>query len=495
VQDISERVHLPYSLATELEAWAAAEMRPKVWWRDDDATSDTPQLRRLLEVARHRRLVPALAVIPESADGSLVKLLSAAQCCVWQHGWGHHSYSYGEFGDGRPMAALKQDALLGQRSLDHTFGPNSWQRVFVPPFHALSVPFKALLPELGYLGLSAGLPLTPRLEHVFEVNAEIDIIDWSARRFIGPSSVSKLLTEGFAARRQGQLPADEPLGLLTHHLVMQEDAWAFVDELFECLRAEHGVQLVGAYQLFPPPAATTAQDDSSGVTAVITSCGRQDLLTRMLDSFLRYNTYPLRKVIIIEDGDAKQNRELEGRYRQHRFDWMATGRRLGQIAAIDRAYQCVQTEFIFHCEDDWEFIAPGFIEQSLRILQTNSEILQVVLRALNDTHGVPISEYTLFADDVAFRLVHPAADLGEWGTWHGFSFNPGVRRLQDYRLLGSYSALDPLGEKTSMEVERQASAEYKNRGFLAAILAGNAGRGYVRHIGGGRQLDKRLPQA
>ena len=37
------------------------------------------------------------------------------------------------------------------------------------------------------------------------------------------------------------------------------------------------------------------------VSLVITSCGRFDLLKKTLDSFFEKNTYPIKKIIIIED--------------------------------------------------------------------------------------------------------------------------------------------------------------------------------------------------
>ena len=34
---------------------------------------------------------------------------------------------------------------------------------------------------------------------------------------------------------------------------------------------------------------------------------------------------------------------------------------IGQCKSIDKAYELVDTEYIFHCEDDWEFTSPNFI--------------------------------------------------------------------------------------------------------------------------------------
>ena len=38
------------------------------------------------------------------------------------------------------------------------------------------------------------------------------------------------------------------------------------------------------------------------VTVVLTACNRADLLEKTLDSFFKFNTYPLKRFIIIDDG-------------------------------------------------------------------------------------------------------------------------------------------------------------------------------------------------
>ena len=87
----------------------------------------------------------------------------------------------------------------------------------------------------------------------------------------------------------------------------------------------------------------------SPVTGVLTSCDRHDLLERTLDSFFATNTFPLRELIIVEDGDTVPH-HLRRKYASN-VQWLSTGRRVGQIAAIDYAYSRVQTRYIFHAVD------------------------------------------------------------------------------------------------------------------------------------------------
>lgn len=212
------------------------------------------------------------------------------------------------------------------------------------------------------------------------------------------------------------------------------------------------------------------------ITFVLTSCGRHDLLEITLDSFLRYNTCKIHEFIIVEDGPFDHNSRLVEKYREFRFRWLATGVRIGQVGAIDLAYRNVTGDYIFHCEDDWEFTAPGFVEKSVSILQSSDYILQVYLRAVNDTHGHPVSDKLFMAEGVPYRLLRHHYDAGKWGIWHGLSWNPGLRRVRDYHLIGSFGTLDPAGDKLPWEVEKDASALYQQHGFYAAILADNGGK-------------------
>jgi hypothetical protein len=485
-------------IGLELDEWTSAGKTARIWWRDDDALSDTPQLRCLLDVARKFQIVVALGVIPQRADESLVHLVSRNDCCIWQHGWCHDFHVSGEFGDGRPLELMMHDALCGQRALDRLFGPSGWQPVFVPPNHSISMAFKPFIPRLGYMGLSAGIRLTPRLDHVPEVNAEVDIMNWPEGKILSASTVSEMIVGQLKSRRMSEAPFDRPIGILTHHLVLDDEAWHFVSRLFKFFRSHDTVRILEADRLFDAHRPTFPHISSSGarakcraspeVTVVLTSCGRPDLLARTLDSFLKYNTYPIHQFIVIEDGEAESILASEERYRQYNFKWVCTGKRVGQILAIDAAYDLVGTPYIFHCEDDWEFSAPGFVEKSLAVLEQNANVLQVWIRGLNDTNGHPIMNRHLFADAVPFRLMQPGYRSAEWGTWHGFSFNPGLRRRRDYNLIGSYGSLDPLRQKKSWEIEREVSEFYAKHGFFAAILADQQGSGYIRHIGWGRRV-------
>ena len=133
-------------------------------------------------------------------------------------------------------------------------------------------------------------------------------------------------------------------------------------------------------------------------------------------------------------------------------------------------------------------LRPRFIERSLKVLDADEKVLQVYLRDKDDTNGHPVSDRVYFAEWVPYRLVARDYDAGKWGVWHGFSWNPGLRRRRDYQLLGSFGSLDPSGKKLPWEIEREASLFYRKHDFVAAILAEDCGPGYVRHLGDDRHV-------
>jgi hypothetical protein len=231
-----------------------------------------------------------------------------------------------------------------------------------------------------------------------------------------------------------------------------------------------------------------AHNFTTPVTVVVTACNRSDLLERTLDSFFVFNTYQhIPEVIVVEDsGIPAVNDRLKEKF-ANKVTWLDNETRLGQIAAIDRAYALVDTPYIFHCEEDWEFYEKGFIEPSMAVLEANQTVIMVWLRAHDDTMGHPLDENflgvarTSCGDEVKYRVM--ALDYD--GRWHGFSFNPGLRRLSDYtnHFPGGFSQIR---FDNSNPDEATIGGLYKSLGYHAAIL--DFPTGFVRHIGWDRHI-------
>ena len=227
------------------------------------------------------------------------------------------------------------------------------------------------------------------------------------------------------------------------------------------------------------------KDDN--VTVVLTSCNRPDLLKKTLESFIKQNTYHIKETIIIDDsGVIGCNDEvlkpfliilnIKSIYNKHN---------IGQIQSIDKAYSYVTTKYIFHCEEDWEFLQPRFIEKSMRIFQANPDekIYTIWLRPHHCTSGHPIlyddhnRGYFKMKPDFSY------IDKGVQYTWCGFTFNPGLRRTIDCLLFHPYFLKCDKSVKAGKEYvgEYILNKKYADAGFFAYIL--DDPKGHVNHIG------------
>lgn len=211
------------------------------------------------------------------------------------------------------------------------------------------------------------------------------------------------------------------------------------------------------------------------ITVVLNSCGRFDLLERTLASFNAFNSYPVSEIIIIDDsGDAEMHRKLREHYGHYT---LVIEPHRGLIPCIDDGFSRVKTEFVFKLEDDWEFYRGGFIEKSIKILNARPEVLNVWLRERNDTNGHPIEPGYQQGGGIVFSYVA----LNFMGQWHGFTFNPSVWRVSDYKKLAPFSAI--CGEGNMGTQEMNIGQWYHLFGYRGVIMR----EGYVRHIGWNRR--------
>lgn len=143
----------------------------------------------------------------------------------------------------------------------------------------------------------------------------------------------------------------------------------------------------------------------------------------------------------------------------------------------------VDTDYIFHCEDDWEFYRGGFIEDSLRVLESNKYVYQVWLRSFYHDIKRDYPFHSLGEKFSCDKTVYNKL-LSSNPKWQGFSFNPGLRRKSDYlSIKGGYASfLDE--SNSSASVESALSSNMKSLGMYAAILENDAvaHTGYDSHI-------------
>ncbi len=250
-------------LHRELDRWLAAGRSASLWWRDDDAIEPTAALDRLLALAARWRIPICLAVVPAAAGQPLAARLSGTGAGtgaidVAQHGYAHRNHApagakKSEFGDDRPLADRLRELATGRQRLARLFGPRLLP-VLVPPWNRIEPALVARLGEIGLRGLStSGARRQARpVAGITQANIHCDPIDWhQGRGFIGTDRALQRIIDHLRARREGD-DADptEPTGVLTHHLVMDADAWRFTRRLAREITAHPGARWLSPAAVF-----------------------------------------------------------------------------------------------------------------------------------------------------------------------------------------------------------------------------------------------------
>lgn len=216
----------------------------------------------------------------------------------------------------------------------------------------------------------------------------------------------------------------------------------------------------------------TAKATEPAYTLVVTSCGRFDLLAETLRSFFAHADVAPTALVVVEDsGDEAVHQALEG-LPGVPTTVLINRPQLGQMRAIDRAYEQVTTPLVFHCEDDWRFERTGFIAESAAVLAARPDVSLIGLRPRSELNPLVRDLPGTSLDGIRFFELDPKLHP----EYFSYSFNPGLRRLADYR---RFAPLAAVGH------EPDVSYIFKQAGFRIANLEVPA----VRHIGDDRHVE------
>lgn len=244
----------------------------------------------------------------------------------------------------------------------------------------------------------------------------------------------------------------------------------------------------------------------SDVTFFLTSCKRHDLLRICLESFEEFNTYPIKHGIIIEDSPEDISWARDILKSIPNLELINTGGRQGQIKNIDICYPKISTPYVFHCEDDFQFIKSGFIEPSKKILEAEPKCINTWLtgyeRSWEDTSSTHyhildferkmIDRTPLEIDGIRYWPTNNPI-IGEWGL--GFTFQPSLHRIEDWRRYGGYAnILKNFAPWVNMfdggQTERNLARFYITEGFHTRHLSNRdhneqgyvISTGHLRHV-------------
>ncbi len=245
-------------LGQELALWQRCSRVAQFWWRDDDAQLESAPLNQLLDISTRYDAPLSLAVIPDGVGQSLVDAVADMPSIhILQHGYNHCNYAPAELrkmelGWHRPEEQIRKQLGTGLERLRHMFG-EQFVPVMVPPWNRIDSQLVALLPALGFKGLST---LGPRLSAeavpgMQQLNVHVDIIDWKQGRcFAGVEACEAQIVTHLSAKREQRVDCEEPTGIMSHHRVQDDDSVAFLARLFEYLQQHPSAELCDVVSVF-----------------------------------------------------------------------------------------------------------------------------------------------------------------------------------------------------------------------------------------------------
>ncbi|MGZ2383788.1 polysaccharide deacetylase family protein [Rhizobium brockwellii] len=238
-------------LRRELDRWQAAGRVARFWLRDDDAVEPTQPLETLLALTGESGVPLTLAVIPGLTGETLVaRLAEETSVAVAVHGWSHtnHAGPQGkkhELGGERPADVVLGELGEGFRLL-RRLHPARFLPVLVPPWNRIDAALIPALPALGFAALSV-YGRAKQDGPMQLLNTHVDIIDWHGTR--GGRGEAELVAELVAELDDRFAGGDEPIGVLTHHLVHDVAAWDFLSALFAVTTRHPAVRWSSASEL------------------------------------------------------------------------------------------------------------------------------------------------------------------------------------------------------------------------------------------------------
>ena len=236
-------------------------------------------------------------------------------------------------------------------------------------------------------------------------------------------------------------------------------------------------------------------DKKQLITITSTTCKRLDLFKKTINSFLEccldFDKFEIDKWLVMDDNSSQEDRDEMKKLYPFMTFYNKTRAQKGHARSINLMLRHVNTPYLFHLEDDWQFYyKDNFFTLLYQVLQEKDEYKQVLL---NNMYGeIPEHEQLIggywnrVAESGLNYIVHEYTATEEEKTvfnrkwqfkpncayWPHFSFRPGLSKVQLFRDLGEFN-------EDVWHFEMNYAHKYVAKGYKTCFLPGMV----CKHIG------------
>jgi GT2 family glycosyltransferase len=287
------------------------------------------------------------------------------------------------------------------------------------------------------------------------------------------------------------------IAICMHYIGKYEDSWNLYNRIFtiNCSLTEDHLKVYSANaasnfkHIFknPDPVDNTIiqllqtnRTSLNLVTFSITTCKRYDLFEKTMNSFLNNcrDLHLIKRWICVDDNSSEEDRhKMREKYPFFEFVWK-TPEQKGHARSMNIIMNMVNTPYLFHMEDDWQYIHPNnYITQCIEVLQENPAYGQCLI---NKNYAETIEDFQIIGGELKktinntryFEHVHET-DMNKFiekygpglncAYWTHYSLRPGLNRVNILKHVGEYVYGIP-------HFEMDFSKRYFAKGFKTVFL-------------------------
>lgn len=278
------------------------------------------------------------------------------------------------------------------------------------------------------------------------------------------------------------------LGLCLYHLGNYDASWNVYQRIL------HDVPLKSIYAdlykrnlclLFhklsrniPDPDISLCENKPLGlITFAITTCKGLNVFIRTMNAFLYHcrDVHLISRWICVDEGSTESERaEMRTRFPFFEFVWKSDSEK-GRAKSMNMVLQRVNTLYMFHMEDGWEFIAPNsYMKDCVEVIQQNPRYGQCLV---NQNYAETMDDM-----DIAGGIVKSAStgrryreheyreELMETDflqrthvLWPHYSLRPGLTRTRVLREVGVFV-------EDGIHFELEYAKRYHVMGYMTVFL-------------------------